>query len=71
MGTKRIVKFLSLINRYFGCMPRRSAGLNPRRSDVPLNRKPEDRTEREYVIGGNRVMARSRKDAIKRLKHRR
>lgn len=62
-----------MITRYgrYRDKPRRNAGLNPRRKAVPMSRKPEDRTEREYVIGGERMMGRSRRDAIKRLKHKR
>lgn len=44
---------LLMITRYgrYRDEPRRNASLNPRRKAVPMNRKPEGRTERGYVIG--------------------
>lgn len=35
----------------------------------PVKRDEKNRTEREFDINGKKIMAYSRKDAIKRLKH--
>ena len=38
-------------------------------NNYKANEKPDNKTLREYIIKGKTIMAYSKKDAIKRLKH--